>query len=41
MPETVKMDTQEVGWGGLNWIDLAQDRAKCRALVTAVVILGV
>jgi hypothetical protein len=41
MPETFKMDIQKVGWGGMDWIDLAQDRAKCRALVDAVVILRV
>jgi hypothetical protein len=24
------MDIQEVGWGGMEWIDLAQDRGRCR-----------
>ena len=38
MPESIKMDLQKVRWGGTDWIDLAQDRAKCRALVKAVVI---
>jgi hypothetical protein len=28
--DNIKMDLQEVGWGGLNWIDLAQDRERCK-----------
>jgi len=30
------MDSQEIGWGGMDWIDLAQDRDRCWALVNAV-----
>ena len=30
------MDLQEVGWGGMNWIDLAMDRDKWWDLVKAV-----
>jgi hypothetical protein len=29
----VKMDVREMGWGGMDWIDLVQDRAQCIALV--------
>jgi hypothetical protein len=35
------MDLREVGWGGMDWIDLAQDRDKWRALVNTVMNLQV
>jgi hypothetical protein len=35
------MDLQEVGWGGMDWIDLAQDRDRLRALVNMVMNLQV
>jgi len=31
----IKMDLQEVGWGGMDWIDLALDRNRWRTLVNA------
>jgi hypothetical protein len=34
-----KMDLGEIGWGGVDWIGLAQDRDKWRALVNAVMNL--
>jgi hypothetical protein len=34
-----KIDLTETGWGGMDWIDLAQDRDQCRALVSTVMNL--
>jgi hypothetical protein len=28
--DNIRMDLGEVGWGGVDWIGLAQDRDKCR-----------
>jgi hypothetical protein len=36
-----KIDLGEIGWGGVNWIDLAQDRDQRRALVNALMNLRV
>jgi hypothetical protein len=37
----IKMDLSEIGWGGVEWIHLAQDRDRWRAVVNAVMKLRV
>jgi hypothetical protein len=32
----IKMDLQEVGWGSIDWVDQAQDRNRCWALVNVI-----
>jgi hypothetical protein len=39
--DDIKMDLREMGWGGMDWIGLAQYRDKWRALVNAVMNLWV
>jgi hypothetical protein len=35
--DNIKMDLREVGWGGMEWIHLAQDKDKWRTLVNMVI----
>jgi hypothetical protein len=37
----IKMDLREIGWYGMDWIDLVQDRDQWRALVNTVMNLRV
>jgi hypothetical protein len=39
--DNIKIDVREIGWGGMDWIDLAQDRDQWRALVNTVMNLRV
>jgi hypothetical protein len=35
--DNIKMDFREIAWGGMDWIDLAQDRDQWRAFMNTVV----
>jgi len=39
--DNIKLDIQEVECGGMDWIELAQNRDRWRALMFAVMNLGV
>jgi len=39
--DNIKMDLQEIGLGGIDWIDLAHDSDRWRAVVNAVINLPV
>jgi hypothetical protein len=39
--DNIKMELREIGCGGMDWIDLAQDRDQWRALVNTVMNLRV
>jgi hypothetical protein len=36
----IRMDLRKIGWGSVDWIQLAQDRDRWRALVNTVVIMN-
>jgi hypothetical protein len=37
----VRSDLREIGWGAMDWIDLAQDRDQWRVLVNTIMNLRV
>jgi hypothetical protein len=37
--DSIKMDLREIGWDGVDWIDIAQDRDQWRTLVNTVLNL--
>ena len=39
--DNIEMDLQEVGWQGMDWIDLVQERDRRRALVRVVMNIRV
>jgi hypothetical protein len=39
--DNITMDLREIGWDGMEWIDLAQDRDQWRARVNTVMNLRV
>jgi hypothetical protein len=39
--DNIKMNLREIGWNGVDWIDMAQDRDQWRALVNTVLKLRV
>jgi hypothetical protein len=39
--DITKMDLREIGWGDMDWIDVAEDRDQWRALVNTVMKLRI
>jgi hypothetical protein len=39
--DNIKVDLRQIGWGGMDWIDMAQDRDQWRALLNTVINLRV
>jgi hypothetical protein len=39
--DNIKTNLRVIGWGGMDWIDLAQDRDQLRVLVNTVMNLRV
>jgi hypothetical protein len=38
--DNIKIDLREIGWVGVDWVDLAQDRVQWRVLVNKVMKQG-
>jgi hypothetical protein len=38
--DAIRMDLREIGWGSVEWIHLAQDRGRWRALVNRLITCG-
>jgi hypothetical protein len=39
--DNIRMDLRKIGWGGMDWTNLAQDRDQWRAIVDTVMNLQV
>jgi hypothetical protein len=39
--DNIEMDLREIGWDGVDWIELAQDRGQWRSLVNTLMNLWV
>jgi hypothetical protein len=39
--DNIRIDLREIGWGGISWNDLIQDKGQWRALVNRVINLRV
>jgi hypothetical protein len=39
--DNIRMDLKVIGWGGMDWIDLDQDKNQWRALMNTVLNLRV
>jgi hypothetical protein len=39
--DNIKIDLREIGWDGMDWLDLVQDKDQWRALVNTVMNLHV
>jgi hypothetical protein len=39
--DNIKMNLREIGWDGIDWIDLAQDRDHWKAFVNTVMNIRV
>jgi hypothetical protein len=39
--DKIKVDPRDIGWGGMNWIDLTQARDQWRALVNTLMNLRI